>query len=153
MSVLVASPKSGAADRLRPLAGYAATVAAQVTLLMLQRRLHVVMDILKEHWLQAYGRVLARIAALATGLLAPIKRQRLIFLTHYLSAPMALCEAEVAHPQGAGLNAARTGGKEIGNLVDTGMGLITAPLGQFRLRPMTALNQSMASRRAPSIHR
>jgi len=90
-------------------------------------RYHLVREILKEHRLNAYDVILGRIAALMEDMPRPILRQRLLLLTRYLSSVFALYEASRASnaqprsvqlPQGA----------DLGNLVDTAVGILTAPV-------------------------
>jgi AcrR family transcriptional regulator len=90
-------------------------------------RYHLVRDVLKEHKLSAYDQVLSRIASELPDMPRPSVRHRLLLLTSYLTSVFALYEAArtanvkprvVSLPQGA----------DLGILVDTAVGLLTAEL-------------------------
>lgn len=85
----------------------------------------VVLSVLKHHRLVNYDKVLALLAACLPDIPAPILRQRLIFLTRYLSSVFALYEAASVgrsprQRTALGLD------YDLGNVVDTAVGLISA---------------------------
>jgi AcrR family transcriptional regulator len=113
-------------ESIAPFVGDEVPVAARIAFAALQSRRHVVTQIFKEHRLQAHDRILMRIMELI-DLPASIMRQRLIFLTHYLSALLAVHEMALV---GGSIEQRAVWSKasDLGNLIDTAVGLLTAPV-------------------------
>jgi len=90
-----------------------------------QDYLHIVMSVMKEHKLNNYDRVLGHIANRISHVPAPLVRQRLIFLTRYLSSMFALYET--ARIEGSRRQLSAIGVEhDQGNLIDTAVGLLMA---------------------------
>jgi AcrR family transcriptional regulator len=85
----------------------------------------VVQSVMKRLQLRAYDRILGRIAQQLDYLPVPILRQRLIFLTRYFSTIFSFHES--AYVVGtAGQRELLEATSDLGNLVDTAVGLLTA---------------------------
>jgi len=89
------------------------------------QRYPVVQSVMKRLQLRAYDRVLGRIAQQLDYLPVPILRQRLIFLTRYFSTIFAFHESAYAAGT-VGQREILEATSDLGNLVDTAMGLLTA---------------------------
>lgn len=89
------------------------------------QRFHVVLEVMKRHKLGAYDKILTRIASNLPELPNAILRQRLIFLTRYLSTIFSLYETMRV----GGTERQRqllAFGNDLGNVIDTAVGLMTA---------------------------
>ena len=85
----------------------------------------MVLATLKENRLQCYDLILSRIARHLVGIPDHIVRQRLVFVTRYLSSVFALYEA--ARTTGSERQRATLGADyDLGDVVDTAVGLLTA---------------------------
>jgi AcrR family transcriptional regulator len=89
------------------------------------QRHHVIQQVMKIQKLTAWDRMLMRISQELPQIPAPIMRQRLIFLTRYLSSVFALYES--ARISGSERQRATLGaGYDLGNVIDTAVGLVSA---------------------------
>lgn len=82
------------------------------------------LSIMKEYKLNQYDKVLSKIAENLPHLPRNVLRQRLIFLTRYLSTVFALYES--ARVGGSDKQRMTLGGYDLGNVCDTAVGLLTA---------------------------
>ena len=89
------------------------------------QRYPVVQSVMKRLQLRAYDRVLGRIAQQLDYLPTPILRQRLIFLTRYFSTIFSFHEGAYAAGT-VGQREVLEATSDLGNLVDTAVGLLTA---------------------------
>jgi Transcriptional regulator len=89
------------------------------------QRYPVVQSVMKRLQLRAYDRVLGRIAQQLDYLPVPILRQRLIFLTRYFSTIFSFYESAYAAGT-VGQREVLEATSDLGNLVDTAVGLLTA---------------------------
>lgn len=99
--------------------------ASRLSEALSQQRYHVILEVMKALKLTAWYQILNRIGANLPHVPGPIMRQRLIFLTRYVTSVFALYES--ARVSGSEAQRATLGSPyDLGNVIDTAVGLISA---------------------------
>jgi AcrR family transcriptional regulator len=99
--------------------------ASRLSEALSHQRHHVIQQVMKAQKLTAWDRMLMRISQNLPEIPGPIMRQRLIFLTRYLSSVFALYES--ARVSGSERQrAALVTAYDLGNVIDTAVGLVSA---------------------------
>jgi Transcriptional regulator len=102
--------------------------ASRLSEALTHQRYHVILQVVKSLRLTAWERLLMRISQNLPHIPAAVMRQRLIFLTRYLSSVFALYES--SRVSGSERQRATLGtGYDLGNVIDTAVGLISAEVG------------------------
>ncbi|HYG27426.1 MAG TPA: TetR family transcriptional regulator, partial [Caulobacteraceae bacterium] len=97
--------------------------ASRLSEALSHQRHQTIQQVMKAQKLTAWDRMLARISHELPHIPAPIMRQRLIFLTRYLSSVFALYES--ARVSGSERQRATLGSSyDLGNVIDTAVGLV-----------------------------